>query len=77
MSEGDRGQQTVILAPRWFSRMLFGVFALTFICLALWVVLAITIAHPTPQESTLTEGVSHAFTACLGAILGLVGGKLS
>ncbi len=65
------------VAGPWFSRIIVIVTVLMFVCLVLWVVLAIVIAAPTPSEATLIDGVSRGFTACLGAILGLLGGKLA
>jgi len=60
-----------------FLISLAAVIVLMFLCLILWVVLALAVDDPSPQVNTLTEGVSHAFTACLGALLGLLGGKLA
>jgi hypothetical protein len=73
MSDGE----PVVLAGPWFSRVLASVIALMFICLAVWIALAVAIAHPTDSQGALIEGLSHAFSGCLGALLGLLGGKLA
>jgi hypothetical protein len=66
-----------LVAVRWFNRTLLAVITLTFVTLILWVALALAIPDPTPSETGLIEGVSRTFTACVGAILGLLGGKAS
>jgi hypothetical protein len=64
------------IASASFGRALIAVTLLTVLLLALWVVLAVAIPVPTHSEETLIEGVSHAFTAGFGGLLGLLGGKL-
>jgi hypothetical protein len=64
-------------ADPWLGRILASVVVLTFVSLLLWVVLALAISRPSPEEAGLVEGVSRTFTACLGAILGLLGGKVA
>lgn len=59
-----------------FSKVLIAVTLLTLLCLGLWVGLAVGLPDPTHSQETLIEGVSHAFTAGFGALLGLLGGKL-
>ena len=65
------------IADPWLSRILASVTALTFVTLILWVVLALAISRPSPEEAGLVEGISRTFTACLGAILGLLGGRVA
>ncbi len=67
----------VVAAGPWFARLVVIVIAVMFVCLAVWVVLGVVIADPTPSQATLIEGMSRAFSGCLGALLGLVGGKLA
>ncbi len=71
----DAEATAAVSAAPWFNRILVTVVALTFAILILWVVLALAISRPTPGETGLVEGISRAFTACLGAILGLLGGR--
>jgi len=73
--EADPSSATI--ADPWLSRILASVIALTFVTLILWVVLALAISQPSPGEAGLVEGISRTFTACLGAILGLLGGKVA
>lgn len=63
--------------PVGYLIALGSVVALTFLCLGLWVVLVLTIGAPSSSAKTLIEGISHAFTACLGCLLGLLGGRMS
>jgi hypothetical protein len=67
----------VVSTSPWFSRILVALLLLTFVCLGLWVGLALGLSEPTPSQSDLIEGVSKAFTGCLGAFFGLIGGKFS
>jgi hypothetical protein len=73
---GEDGATEVVAGP-WFSRILLAVIALMFICLFLWIGLAIAITAPTSGQATMIDGVSRGFTGSLGAILGLLGGKLA
>ncbi len=76
MNEGDGGGPAGV-ASATFSNIVAIVTIVMFVCLILWVVLALLITTPTSSQSALIEGVSHGFAACLGALLGLLGGKLS
>jgi len=71
------GDQSVKHASRTFSIVLVVVIILMFVCLALWVALSVAIAKPDGSESSLIDGISKTFTGCVGALLGLLGGKLS
>ena len=73
MSEGE----PVVVAGPWFSRLLVTIIVLMFLTLVIWVVLGVVIATPTDSQSALMDGMSRAFFGCLGAVLGLVGGKLA
>jgi hypothetical protein len=73
MTEGE----PVVVAGPWFSRLLVTIIVLMFLTLAIWVVLGVAIAAPSSSQSALIDGMSRAFFGCLGALLGLVGGKLS
>jgi hypothetical protein len=64
------------VASAAFSKTLIAVTSLTLLCLALWVGLAVGLPDPTHSQETLIEGISHAFTAGFGALLGLLGSKL-
>ncbi len=75
MSEAQATE--ALVTARWFNRTLLAVVALMFVTLILWVTLALAIPRPTPSETGLVEGISRTFTACLGAILGLLGGKVA
>lgn len=66
-----------VQASKWFSRLLTIVVVLTFVCLALMVILGIAIPNPTESQKSLMDTVSKAFTACLGALFGVIGGKLA
>ncbi|HEY1834502.1 MAG TPA: hypothetical protein VGG08_08705 [Solirubrobacteraceae bacterium] len=63
--------------PTAYLVALGAVVALTFVCLTLWVVLALAIGAPSKPAATLIEGISHSFTMCLGCLLGLLGGRIS
>jgi uncharacterized membrane protein len=71
------GKPVELQASRWFSRLLATIIILTFVCLALMVVLGIAIPDPTETQKSLMDTVSKAFTACLGALFGVIGGKLA
>ena len=74
----DSGDPAVIRgASGAFSVILVTVIVLMFVCLALWVTLGIAIERPTATQSSLIDGVSKVFTGCVGALLGLLGGKLT
>lgn len=60
-----------------FSLTLRAVIVLTFMLLVLWVTISLLVPDPNRSVSTLIDGISHAFTACLGGLLGLLGGKLA
>jgi hypothetical protein len=77
VADNAGGDGPEVVAGPWFSRILVTVIALMFVCLALWVILAIAITDPTSGQSTMIDGVSRGFTGSLGAILGLLGGKLA
>jgi hypothetical protein len=64
------------VASAAFSKALIAVTLVTLLCLGLWVVLGVGLPDPTHSQENVIEGVSHAFTAGFGALLGLVGGKL-
>jgi hypothetical protein len=74
--EGADAVQPQVIAGPWFSRVLTMVFILTLVCLGIWVWLA-GLEHPTASQKDLVDTVSHVFTACVGSILGLLGGKLT
>lgn len=76
--EGGNGKPPVVVtASPLFSRILVGLFIITLILLGLWVGLAVGINDPDTAQSNLIEGISKAFTGCLGALFGLIGGKLA
>ena len=76
MPDGN-GDVAVKHASGIFTIVLVIVVVLMFVCLGLWVALSVAIAHPDGNESELIDGVSKTFTGCVGALLGLLGGKLS
>jgi hypothetical protein len=73
----DGGAPSVKHASRTFIIVLLLVALLMFVCLGLWVGLSVAIAKPDGAEASLIDGVSKTFTGCVGALLGLLGGKLS
>jgi threonine/homoserine/homoserine lactone efflux protein len=69
--------ETTAPSSPWFSWIVIVVILLMFVCLAIWVVLGVLLADPTSSQAALIEGMSRAFFGCLGALLGLVGGKFA
>ncbi len=67
----------VILASKRFTRTLMAVTLLTFVLLAAMIYLSVAIPDPTKSQSDTMNNVSRAFFACVGALVGLLGGKLS
>lgn len=78
--EGGNGTSppaVVVPASPLFSRILVGLSVLTVVLLGLWVGLALGLDSPNTAQNNLIEGISKAFTGCLGAFFGLIGGKLA
>ncbi len=73
----DVRQEVVGVASSHFKLALAAVAAVTFVCLALWVVMVFAVTSPTTSQTALIETVSHVFAAGAGAIFGLLGGKFS
>lgn len=53
------------------------VIGITLICLAATIILSVVEPHPTDSQITVMDLLSHGFTAGLGGLLGILGGKLA
>lgn len=71
------GRGPIATTNPWYPRILIVVVVLMFVCLAIWVTLGVLLADPTSSQAALIEGMSRALFGCLGALLGLLGGKLA
>jgi hypothetical protein len=50
---------------------------ITVVCLLALIALSIVEPNPTDSQSTVMDIVGHGFTAGLGGLLGILGGKLA
>lgn len=73
----SESQVAVVDVGKWFVRVLLLIALLTFVCLGLWIGMAIAIPKPSQSQTNAIENLSKAFTGCLGALIGMVGGKYS
>jgi hypothetical protein len=62
------------IASPHFNIVFFSVLALTLILIAVWIWIG-TWSSPTENEQKVFDHIGYLATACLGAILGLLGGK--
>ena len=71
------GTDPARIAGPVFTRVLAAILGLMFLSFVAWIALGALISDPTQTQTTAIEGASHVCTACLGTVLGLLGGKLS
>jgi len=72
-----RDRIEVILASRRFTWTLVAVMVLALALLVALVYLSVTIPDPTKSQSSAIDTITKALFACVGAVVGLLGGKVT
>jgi len=60
-----------------YTVALIVVIAITLVCLLAMIVLSVMVPDPTASQSDVMSIIGHGFTAGLGGLLGIIGGKLA
>lgn len=72
-----RDRVEVILASRRFTWTLLSLMSLTLALLAALVYLSVTIPDPTKSQNSAIDTITRALFTCVGALAGLLGGKVT
>ncbi len=70
-------EPTEIYASKRFTQSLVAVCVLSLVLLVAMILLSLALPEPTKSHSDTMGAVSKAFFICVGALAGLLGGKLT